>query len=121
MQSTTWGEPSAILLILRTGTPIAEIACAVPAVAITLKPRSLKWTASWVAAGLSESVTLMKIVPSRGRLTPAAAWALPNAVGKSAAIPITSPVLRISGPSTASAPAKRAKGRTASLTLTCPG
>ena len=43
---------------------------------------------------------------------------MPNAVGKSAAIPITSPVLFISGPSTASAPAKRANGSTASLTLT---
>ena len=49
---------------------------------------------------------------------PAAACALPKAVGKSAAMPITSPVLFISGPSTESAPAKRAKGSTASLTLT---
>ncbi len=46
---------------------------------------------------------------------------MPKAVGKSAAIPITSPVLFISGPSTESAPAKRAKGSTASLTLTCSG
>ena len=44
---------------------------------------------------------------------------MPKAVGKSAAIPITSPVLFISGPRTESAPAKRAKGSTASLTLTC--
>ena len=36
-------------------------------------------------------------------------------------MPITSPVLFISGPSTESAPAKRAKGSTASLTLTCSG
>ncbi len=60
----------------------------------------------------------MKTVPSPGRATPAPDWALPKAVGKSAAIPITSPVDFISGPSTESAPAKRAKGRTASLTLT---
>ena len=33
---------------------------------------------------------------------------------------MTSPVDFISGPSTESAPAKRAKGSTASLTLTCP-
>src|SRR5205823_8217000 len=56
-----------------------------------------------LAAGLSESVTLRKIVPLSGSETPAAAWALPKAVGKSAAIPITSPVLRISGPRIASA------------------
>ena len=34
-------------------------------------------------------------------------------------MPITSPVLFISGPRTESAPAKRANGSTASLTLTC--
>ena len=89
-----------------------------PAVATTSKPRSRKRAAIWVAAGLSVSVTVMKTVPSVGSETPAAACALPKAVGKSAAIPITSPVLFISGPSTASAPAKRAKGSTASLTLT---
>ena len=71
-----------------------------------------------MAAGLSVSVTVMKTVPSRGRAMPAADWALPKAVGKSAAIPITSPVDFISGPSTESAPAKRANGSTASLTLT---
>ena len=92
-----------------------------PPVAITSKPRSWKRAAIWVAAGLSVSVTVMKTEPSAGSSTPAAACALPKAVGKSAAIPITSPVLFISGPSTESAPAKRAKGSTASLTLTCPG
>ena len=45
---------------------------------------------------------------------------MPKAVGKSSAIPITSPVDFISGPSTASAPAKRANGSTASLTETWP-
>ena len=34
-------------------------------------------------------------------------------------MPMTSPVDFISGPRTVSAPAKRANGRTASLTLTC--
>ena len=87
---------------------------------MTSKPRSWKRVAIWVAIALSESVTLMKTVPSVGSSTPAAAWALAKAVGKSAAIPITSPVLFISGPSIASAPAKRANGSTASLTLTWP-
>ncbi len=73
-----------------------------------------------VAAGLSPSATVMNTVPWLGSLAPAAAWALANAVGKSAAIPITSPVERISGPSSESAPAKRLNGSTASLTHTWP-
>ena len=63
--------------------------------------------ASCVAAGLSVSQTLMKTLPSSGSATPAAACALPNAAGKSPAIPITSPVDFISGPSNASEPWKR--------------
>ena len=58
-----------------------RIACAVPPVASTRKPRSWSATASWVAAGLSPSVTLMKTVPERGSSAPAAACALPKAVG----------------------------------------
>ena len=53
-----------------------------------------------------------------GSPAPAAACALANAVGKSGATPITSPVERISGPISGSAPAKRSKGSTASLTET---
>ena len=71
-----------------------------------------------MAAGLSESVTVRNTVPASGSRAPAAAWALANAAGKSAATPITSPVERISGPSSASAPAKRSNGSTASLTET---
>ena len=67
---------------------------------------------------LSVSVTVMKTVPLAGSAAPAAAWALANAVGKSRAMPMTSPVERISGPSSASEPSKRSKGSTASLTET---
>ena len=67
---------------------------------------------------MSASVTVMKTVPARGSGAPAAACALANAVGKSRATPMTSPVERISGPSTASEPAKRSNGSTASLTQT---
>src|SRR3712207_8328505 len=49
-------------------------------------------------SGLSLSVTVMNIVPASGRAAPAAACALANAVGKSRATPMTSPVERISGP-----------------------
>ena len=69
---------------------------------------------------MSPSVTVMKTVPVSGSLAPAAACALANAVGKSDAMPITSPVERISGPSSASAPAKRSNGSTASFTDTWP-
>ena len=68
------------------------------------------------APALSESVTVRNTVPVRGSRAPAAACALANAAGKSAATPITSPVERISGPSSASEPAKRSNGSTASLT-----
>ena len=56
---------------------------------------------------------------SVGSGRPAARSAFANAVGKSAALAITSPVERISGPSTGSAPGKRANGSTAAFTLTC--
>ena len=121
IRSSTCGEPSCSLLIRRTGTPIRSIAIAVPPVAMISKPTSWRRAASCVAAGLSVSVTVMKTDPSRGSTTPAAACALPKAVGKSAAMPITSPVDFISGPRIESAPAKRANGSTASFTLTCSG
>ena len=96
------------------------MASAVPCVATMRKPRSLNNTARPPAPGLSESVTVMNTVPSVGRCEPAAACAFANAVGKSGAMPMTSPVERISGPSTASEPAKRSNGRTASFTETWP-
>ena len=67
--------------------------------------------ASCVAAGLSVSHTLMKTLPSSGSSTPAPACALPNAAGKSSAMPITSPVDFISGPSSASVPWSRWNGQ----------
>src|SRR5919202_2062607 len=120
IRSTTCGEPSESFLIRSTGTHIRRIACAVPPVASSSKPRSWSEAASWVAAGLSPSVTEMNTVPEAGSSAPAAPWALPKAAGESAAIPMTSPVDLISGPSRASALGKRPKGSTASLTDTCP-
>src|SRR5207244_13081078 len=64
--------------------------------------------------------TERKAVPAVGSRRPAAGSALAKAVGRSQALAITSPVERISGPSTASAPGKRANGSTAALTETCP-
>ena len=63
----------------------------------------------------------MNTEPERGSLRPAARSALSSAVERSAALAITSPVERISGPSTGSLPGKRANGSTAALTLHCRG
>ena len=48
-------------------------------------------------------------------------WLLANAIGKVSAIPMTSPVERISGPRTMSTPANLRNGNTLSLTDTCEG
>ncbi len=73
---------------------------------------------------MSSSCTLMKAAPlagSVGRRVPAPICALAKAVGKSRSMPITSPVERISGPSSVSTPGNFANGKTASLTATCLG
>ena len=63
----------------------------------------------------------MKTWPSSGRRVPAASCALAKAMPKLSPIPMTSPVERISGPSTVSTPGKRLKGSTASFTDTYVG
>jgi hypothetical protein len=52
---------------------------------------------------------------------PAAIWLLAKAMGKSASMPMTSPVLRISGPRMTSTPGNLAKGKTTSFTAVCFG
>ena len=74
-----------------------------------------------VAADLSLSQTERNTSPSVGSGMPAAATALPNAAGNASAMPMTSPVDFISGPSCVSVPGKRLNGSTASLTLTYSG
>ena len=53
-----------------------------------------------------------------GSRVEAASWLLAKAEGKSRSIPITSPVDRISGPSTMSTPGNLMNGKTDSLTDT---
>ena len=74
-------------------------------------------TAARFSAGRIERNT----APERGSVRPAARSAFASAVGRSAALAITSPVERISGPSTGSLPGKRANGSTAAFTLHCCG
>ena len=71
------------------------------------------------AVGLSASRTDRNAVPAVGSGRPAARSAFANAVGRSAALAITSPVERISGPSTGSLPGKRANGKHGRLHATC--
>ncbi len=63
----------------------------------------------------------MKMLPSRGSTVPAASWLLANAIENRSLMPITSPVERISGPSTMSTPGNLMNGNTASFTETCVG
>jgi len=67
---------------------------------------------------LSDSRRETNTVPDFGTLDPAPSWLFAKASGNERATPITSPVERISGPSTVSTPGKRANGKTASLTPT---
>src|SRR5207244_6378776 len=94
---------------------------AVPAVERSRKPSPASAAATGTSARLSAARTERKTLPEFGSGRPAARSALANAVGRSAAVAITSPVERISGPSTGSAPGKRANGNTAAFTETCLG
>ena len=66
--------------------------------------------------GLSRSASEKNTVPERGRRLPAAVWLLANASPNERSMPMTSPVERISGPSTVSTSGKRSNGSTASFT-----
>ncbi len=81
-------------------------------------PRPPKARATSSPAGLSRSARDKNTVPVSGSRVPDAIWLLAKAKPKVMSTPITSPVERISGPSSVSTPGKRSKGSTASLTLT---
>jgi hypothetical protein len=69
-------------------------------------------------ARLSRLETLTNTVPLAGSAAPVEAWARARATPRSVAIPMTSPVDRISGPRTVSTPGNRPNGRTAAFTAT---
>ncbi len=68
--------------------------------------------------GLSGSFVLTSTVPLVGSRMPAASMALAKAMGYERSMPITSPVLFISGPSTASTPRNLLNGNTGTFTET---
>mmetsp|Transcript_12475 Transcript_12475/g.41084 ORF Transcript_12475/g.41084 Transcript_12475/m.41084 type:complete len:358 (-) Transcript_12475:2033-3106(-) len=70
-------------------------------------------------SSLSVSRTLTRTRPLVGIFWPAAICALAYAPSNVASMPITSPVERISGPRSVSAPGNLSNGSTASLTATC--
>src|SRR6185437_16567401 len=74
-----------------------------------------------VTVGLSESVTVINTTPSSGSPFDAASCDFANAAPNESAMPMTSPVERISGPSTGSVPGNLLNGKTASLTETYGG
>ena len=71
-------------------------------------------------ASLSKSFTLMNTVPWSGRPWPQASCARAKASPKPRPMPITSPVLFISGPSRWSVSGKRRNGKTGPLTKVRP-
>ena len=89
-----------------------------PAVAAIVKPARMKRRAASMPVALSRSARDMNTQPCSGSRSPAASWLLAKASPKVESMPITSPVDRISGPSTLSASGKRLKGSTASLMAT---
>ena len=115
-----FGRPSCTLRTVCTLREACPRVWAVPAVAISSKPSSIKRAATGTRDDLSRSWVDRKTVPWVGRASPAPSSALAYAIPKLVAEPITSPVDRISGPSTVSAPGKRRKGSTASL-IACRG
>ncbi len=103
--STTCGEPSATLrsVVHRDAHPLDRLRRAgrrddAKAEVVQLRRETRRRPPCRL------SVTVMNTVPPSGSAEPAAASAFANAVGKSVAMPITSPVERISGPSSESAP-----------------
>ena len=89
-----------------------------PVVAAIAKPSSWKTRAAARPVALSRSASDMKTQPALGQPVPRGELAFANARPKVRSMPMTSPVERISGPSTRSASGKRLNGSTASFTAT---
>ncbi len=126
IRSTILGRTFSLTLATRsTGTPCPDRKSWVPSVAMTRKPSATSRRTGSRMKGLSDAFTDTKTQPEAGRVTPPPSWLLAKArakawdgssPGRIQSRPMTSPVERISGPSTVSTPGKRAKGNTASFT-----
>ena len=119
MRSTPSSPSSSSLATsLLTGIPAARSAAAVPVVATSEKPSWWNTSAASQPRALSRSASDRNTVPFSGSGPPAAIWLFMKARPVVRSMPMTSPVERISGPSSASASGKRLNGKTASLTAT---
>ena len=119
--STMCGRPSLTLLMISHGIPASRIALRGPRVATNENPSRWRWRTAGITSALSPSLTLTNTVPDCGRWVLAASRPLWNAAPKSCATPITSPVLRISGPRIVSTPWNFTNGNTDTLTATWRG
>ena len=89
-----------------------------PSVAKTRKPSPWNRRTIGTTFALSWSLTVTKIEPESGSAPSTEICALAKAIPNESAMPITSPVDRISGPRMRSTPCSLLKGNTASLTAT---
>ena len=119
IRSTALGRPSCTLKMRRTSRPACRIAAAVPSVARTSKPSSMRARTRPTACGLSRSRRLTNALPPCGRELSTLIWDLANALGNDVSRPMASPVDFISGPRTVSTPGNLMNGSTASLTALC--
>mmetsp|Transcript_26527 Transcript_26527/g.67486 ORF Transcript_26527/g.67486 Transcript_26527/m.67486 type:complete len:206 (+) Transcript_26527:894-1511(+) len=121
IRSRGLGRPSWILNTCSQGMPASRSALAVPPVATRPNPRLPRSRAMGMMADLYLSAMVRNTLPERGSFMPAAMAALAYAPAKSVSMPMTSPVERISGPSSVSQPGNLRKGSTTSLTDTWAG
>ena len=90
--------PSASLRTSVTSTPSDRMRAAVPDVATRSYPSQWKPSMIGTTSGLSLSATVTSIFPLRAGASPAATSDFQSAGAKERSIPMTSPVLFISGP-----------------------
>ena len=114
--STMFGLPSCILLIRSALIPFSFSNSYVVPVARIPKPQSSNFFATSTSSGLSFLLTLISTFPSFGSLVCVASCALKKASPTFSESPRTSPVERISGPSTGSTSWNILNGNTASFT-----
>jgi hypothetical protein len=117
MASGLWRSDSLYTVV--TSSPAARRSAAVPFVATSWNPSAGSFLMASMTRGRSSRETDTKTVPSVGSELPAASIALAYANGYVMSMPMTSPVLFISGPSTESTPGSLRKGNTGALTATC--
>ena len=112
--------PSEIFRMSCVSTLCEERRSRVPLVVKTVNPIDTSERATSTACILSLSRIERNTCPEVGNARLTAIFAFASAIGKDRSMPITSPVDRISGPSTTSTPGNFSKGKAGSLTAKKP-